>query len=72
MFQQLNALNQGTRRNDSVNIVEVNSTIENDESLKEKSDHQFYISYDFYNLSNPHFYATGLYQYSSSNYIANL
>lgn len=47
----------------------MNSTLENDISLKENPDLQFFISYDFYNITNPHFYAKGLYEYYAGKYI---
>nr|CAD7404504.1 unnamed protein product [Timema cristinae] len=62
----MNALNTGTDDHRSVAIPRLEAIIADDESLKPKADLTYYISYDFYNIDNPHFHRFPYYGYNQA------
>ncbi|XP_044258948.1 laccase-5-like isoform X2 [Tribolium madens] len=53
--KQLNPLNRGTEADNSsfVTLPQLHSLDEWDDTLKEKADFQYYVSYDFYKMNHP-------------------
>ncbi|EEZ98364.1 laccase 1 isoform X1 [Tribolium castaneum] len=52
--KQLNPLNKGTEADSSfVTLPQLHSLDEWDDTLKEKADFQYYVSYDFYKMNHP-------------------
>ncbi|KAJ3627121.1 hypothetical protein MTP99_014525 [Tenebrio molitor] len=60
---QINPLNKGTEANDSsyISLPQLHSLDEWDESLQEKADFQYYVSYDFYKMNHPVYHKESLY-----------
>nr|XP_012152944.1 PREDICTED: laccase-1-like isoform X2 [Megachile rotundata]XP_012152945.1 PREDICTED: laccase-1-like isoform X2 [Megachile rotundata] len=58
---RVNALNEGTEKNESLSIPLLRAMDENDQSNVRPPDYQFYVSYDFYKKDNPHFHREKLY-----------
>lgn len=69
---QLNALNKGTGHVESVSIAELTGLDEvHPKLLQPKADFQFYVYYDFYDRSNPHFNDPNLYGNDAMTTIEN-
>lgn len=58
---QVNSLNVGTDTVGSLVIPELDAIVDDDESLKEEPDLRFYLSYDFYEIDNPHYHRLPFY-----------
>lgn len=67
---QLNPLNKGTEQLDTkyVSLPQLQSLNKWDDSLKEKADFQYYVSYDFYKIDNPHFHKAPFYGFNNCNF----
>nr|XP_022908342.1 laccase-4-like [Onthophagus taurus]XP_022908343.1 laccase-4-like [Onthophagus taurus] len=61
---QLNSLNKGLETADIISIPQLKSLNEPDLSLKPIPDFQYFVSYDFYKIDNPHFHKNGLYGFN--------
>lgn len=69
---QLNALNKGTGHVESVSIAELTSLDEvHPKLLLPNADFQFYVYYDFYDSSNPHFNHPNLYGNDAMTMVEN-
>ncbi|KAG4066071.1 hypothetical protein HA402_001318 [Bradysia odoriphaga] len=69
---QLNALNKGSGHVDSVSIAELTSLDKvHPKLLLPNADFQFYVYYDFYDSSNPHFNDPNLYANDAMTTIEN-
>lgn len=69
---QLNALNKGTGQVESVSIAELTGLDEvHPKLLQPNTDFQFYVYYDFYDRSNPHFNDPDLYANDAMTMIEN-
>ncbi|PSN35389.1 hypothetical protein C0J52_17819 [Blattella germanica] len=69
---QVNSLNVGRGSENSLVIPELNATVDDDVSLKEKPDMTFYLSYDFYKIDNPHYHRAPFYGFNQGKaYDAN-
>lgn len=53
----------GTETNDTISIPLFDSMDPDDESNIKEPDYQFYITYDFYNASNPVYHRKNLYDF---------
>lgn len=59
---QVNSLNVGTGSTaGSLVIPELDAIADDDASLKEEPDFRFYLSYDFYEIDNPHYHRSPFY-----------
>lgn len=69
---QLNALNKGTGHVESVSIAELTGLDEiHPKLLQPNADFQFYVYYDFYDRSNPHFNDPNLYANDAMTTVEN-
>lgn len=69
---QLNALNKGTGHVESVSIAELTGLDEvHPKLLQPNADFQFYVFYDFYDSSNPHFNFPNLYENDAMTMVEN-
>ncbi|KAJ3666315.1 hypothetical protein Zmor_001765 [Zophobas morio] len=61
--KQMNALNKGTEADNSsyVSMPQLHSLDQWDDSLQEKADFQYYVSYDFYKMNHPVFHKENTY-----------
>lgn len=60
---EINGFNMGTETNDTISIPLFDSMDPDDESNIKEPDYQFYITYDFYNASNPVYHRKNLYDF---------
>jgi hypothetical protein len=65
----VNSLNVGTGTAGSLVIPELYAMAEDDESLKEEPDMTFYLSYDFYEIDNPHYHRLPFYGFHQGLFI---
>lgn len=69
ILQQVNALNEGIENNGSIAMPKLVSLEPKDENtLKEKPDFVYFVSYDFYKIDNPHFHDPTLYSFNGKKY----
>jgi hypothetical protein len=65
----VNSLNVGTGTTGSLVIPELYAMADDDESLKEEPDMTFYLSYDFYEIDNPHYHRFPFYGFHQGLFI---
>lgn len=66
----MNSLNVGTGGTaGSLVIPELDAIADDDASLKEEPDFRFYLSYDFYEIDNPHYHRSPFYSFHQGLFV---
>jgi hypothetical protein len=65
----VNALNAGVGTPGSLVIPELEAIAGDDGTLKKEPDMTFYLSYDFYEIDNPHYHRSPFYGFHQGTFI---